>query len=260
MQRALRLFVLVLVTVPTVARACLRPQIDERAVQWSTAIVEAKLVSIGQRTSLGQLQERQGALGALGVATTTYAYRTYEFQVTRPIDGSYKTGDRIPVLRIWMTVENPPAICSQHLVKAAVGKEFLLLLRPLSQFELIWPNQIRKPDVSGAMVVVHLAPKDDKAADQGDLGTTIVEARSDERQATPKRIQAQIAAVESAADDDKDKPAMESLGRMGPKVIADLRKAADKATGQGQFRLMQLVAELTPPDPVMKSTEEDDRK
>lgn len=260
MRRAICLFVLILSTAPAISSACLRPQIDERAVQWSTAIIEAKLVSIGQKTPLGKLQERQGALGALGVATTTYAYRTYDFEVTRSIDGPYKKGEHVPVLRMWMTVENPPAICSEHLVKAAVGKEFLLLLRPLSQFDLILPNAIHKPQVSGGMVVVHLEPRDDKAAGQADLGTTIVEARGDEKQATPKRVQAQIAAAVSAPDDEKAKPAMEALSRMGPKIISDLRQAANKATGQGQFRLQQLLAELTPPDPVMKSTEEEDRK
>lgn len=237
--------------------ACLRPQIDERAVQWSTAILEARLVSVGQKTTLGQLQERQGALGALGVATTTYFYRQYDFEVTRSIDGPYKKGDHVPVLRMFMTVENPPGICSQHLTKAGIGKEFLLLLRPLSQFELIWPNTIKKPDVKGAMIVVHLEPEDAAKSPASDLGTTIVEARADEKQATPKRIQAQIAALEAAPDDAKAQPAVEALSRMGPAALPALQQAVNTVRGPAQFRLLQVMAELTVPDPVMKTADDD---
>lgn len=238
--------------------ACLRPQIDERAVQWSTAIVQAKLVSIGPKTTLGQLQERQGARGALGVSTTSYFYRQYDFEVTRAIDGPLKQGDRVPVLRIFMTIENPPAICSQHLTTATVGKSFLLLLRPMSQFDLIWPNTIKKPDVKGAMIVVHLEAEDGaKPPAADDLGTTIVEARADARRATPKRIEAQIAALESAADDAKARPAIEALSRMGPAALPQLQQALNKASGPAQARLLQIMAELTVPDPVMKSTDDE---
>ena len=100
-------------------------------------------------------------------------------------------------------------------------------------------------------------------SDLEDLGLVISPHTSAGRIPTPRGYRLFVdtmLTVESAADDDKAKPAMESLGRMGPKIIADLRKAADKTTGQGQFRLMQLLAELTPPDPVMKSTDEEDRK
>lgn len=260
MPRFVCLTLVVLLTLAGRSRACLRPQIDERAVQWSTAIMDAKLVSIGPKMPLGQVQERQGARGALGVSTTSYFYRTYEFEVIHPIVGSYKAGDRFPVLRLWMDVQNPPAICSQHLAKAAVGKEFVLLLRPLSQFNVIWPNSVHKPDVPGAMVPVHLEPKTANSTADADLGEAIVEARGDERQATPARISTEIAAVLSAPDDAKAQPAMKILTRMGPKVIPDLQQAAKKApSGPGQFRLDQLVAELTPPDPVMKSNDEPDQ-
>lgn len=237
--------------------ACLRPDIDERAVQWSTAIVEAKLVKAGEKTTLGQVQERQGARGALGVATTTYFYRQYDFEVTRPMDGPYKKGDHIPVLRLFMTIENPPGICSQHLTKAAAGKEFLLLLRPLSKFELIWPNSIKKPDVKDAMIVVHLEPEDANKPLPPDLGTTIVEARADARQATPKRLQAQLAALQAAPDDAKAAPAIEALSRMGPAILPDLQQAVTKLTGPAQTRLYQLMADLNLPDPVMKTADDE---
>jgi hypothetical protein len=237
--------------------ACLRPDIDERAVQWSTAIVEAKLVKAGEKTTLGQLQERQGARGALGIATTTYFYRQYDFEVTRPMDGPYKKGDHIPVLRLFMTIENPPGICSQHLTKAAVGKEFLLLLRPLSQFELVWPNVVKKPDVKGAMIVVHLQPEEAGKSLPPELGTTIVETRADAKQATPKRIQAQIAALQSAPDDAKAAPAIEALSRMGPAILPDLQQAVSKSSGPAQTRIYQLMADLALPDPVMKTPDDE---
>lgn len=257
MKRAIFPAAMVLLALAAACPACLRAEMDERAVQWSTAIVEAKLMKAGEKMPLGQLQERQGARGALGVATTSYFYRQYDFEVTRPMDGPYKNGDHIPVLRLFMTTENPPGICSQHLTKAAIGKEFLLLLRPLSKFELIWPNSIKKPDVRDAMIVIHLEAEDAGKPLPPDLGTTIVEARADAKQATPKRIQAQIAALQSAPDDAKAAPAIEALSRMGPAVLPDLQQAAAKSTGAAQTRLYQLLADLNIPDPVMKTADDE---
>src|SRR5206468_9891634 len=104
--------------------ACLRPTMDERAVQWSTAIVKAKLLSVGPRTTLGQITERQGPRGALGQAKTTFSYRTYQFEVTESLDGPYKKGQKVPVVRIF-AVTDAPLICSQHLHQGSVKSEFL---------------------------------------------------------------------------------------------------------------------------------------
>src|SRR5579864_8825407 len=72
------------------AAACLRPQLDERAMQWSSEIVEARLVSIDPDVKLGDTQERRGPIGALGTATTSYFARVHRFDVTGSIQGTLK--------------------------------------------------------------------------------------------------------------------------------------------------------------------------
>jgi len=240
-------------------QACLRPTMDERAVQWSTAIVQAKLVSIGQRTMLGQLAERQGARGALGQVNTTFSYREYDFEVTDAIDGPLKKGQKFPVVRLFSVTDASLVVCSQHLSPIGIGREFLLLLRPLADFELEWPNRVKKPDIKGAMMIVHLELAESvKKEAMADLGAKIVEARAGESDASPKNIQRQIKLVQKAADDAKAEPAVRTLIQMGLKVIPAVQAAEEKTTGPAQERFRKIVDELTPPDPVVRVTKSND--
>jgi len=243
--------------VPTLA--CLRPTMDERAVQWSTAIVKAKLVSIGPRTSLGQIAERQGPRGALGQVTTTFAYRVYEFDVIDSLDGPLKKGQKVPVVRIFAVTDASIVGCAQHLTQAAKGRTFLLLLRPLGDFDLEMPTQVKRPDVKGGMVVVHLEPVEALKKDAlSDLGDKIVQARSGEADATPANIQRRIQAVLKAPNDAKAEPAIRALIQMGPKVVPAVQKAEEKVPPAVVGRLERVVGELVCPDPITRVTRTND--
>lgn len=252
MKRFITVGVLALLSSLSTLRACLDPHLDDKAVQWATAVVQARFVSVGPRVELGQIQEREGFAGALGRSTTTYAYRLYDFEVTETLDGPLKKGDKFQVVRLFSRYEPPAALgCSQHLTQEGIGKEFLLLLRPLGEFHAILPNGIKKPDVPGAMYIVHLEPKDELKSDaMTDLLTRIIDARSGAQGATPARIQQQIEAVKKARSDAQAKPAITALERMGPKVIPDVQAAADSASGHALDRLNQVLNDLTILEPI----------
>ena len=238
------------------AAACMRPQLDERAVQWSSAIVEARLSSISADVRIGQIQERQGALGVLGVSTTSYFYRTYDFRVIRVLDGTMKKGDSFPVIRLFSQVEaqgaQQPGGCGQHLAPDSVGKEFLLLVRPLSESKIIVPNGITPPDVKGAMWVVHLEPMESVSpAILSGLETTIASVRAARDQATPQQVDHLIGQIAGAGTETRAGPSVRALERIGPSVIPAVQKAAAAQTdAQARDRLVQVVSDLTPPDPI----------
>jgi hypothetical protein len=227
---------------------------DERAVQWSSDIVQAKLLSIDPEVKLaGEVREFRGPIGALGSAVTAYYYRLYQFEVTRTLDGSLKTGEKFPVIRLFSRTQEPPLSCAQHLTDAGVGKEFILLVRPFSQFKTIVPTGVVPPKVAGAMWIVHLEPSETSSPSAlKELITTIEGARTAEQQATPQRIDHLISQVESAPTDAQAGPSIRALQRIGPKVLPSVDKAlagTRDATRQG--RLQQVVHDVTPTEPIL---------
>jgi len=252
MARMLVVTVGMLFSLLSAAKACTRPEMDERAVQWATAIVQARLLSIGPKVDLaGQTQERQGPRGTMGVATTTYSYRVYQFEVTDTLDGPYKKGDTVPVLRLFSRSENSLLPCEQHLTKAAVTREFILLVRPMADFKYVVPDGVKRPDVKGAMSVVHLDQTDELKPDAlPKLKGTLNSVRAAEKQITPETLQRLIKSVQKAPDDARAEPSIRALERLGPRVMPQVQAAADKARGDGQARLLRVVGDLTPPDPV----------
>src|SRR5438552_11636574 len=110
--------VLLVVALTNPVRGCLRATIDERAVQWASAIVEAKLAQAGDTVDLG--------------LTPAQSYRIYIFEVLDVLDGPAKSRDKIDVLRLIGGVEEASA-CAVQLDAKSTDKSFVLLLRPLSQ-------------------------------------------------------------------------------------------------------------------------------
>jgi hypothetical protein len=257
-MRLLWVHLLVMLPAPAAAVACMRPQMDERAVQWSSAIVEARLMSIRPDVVLGQIQERQGALGVLGVSTTTYLYRLYEFRVTRALDGELKEGQTFPVIRLFSRVEQRNLLqqsggCGQHLGPNGIGKDFLLLVRPLTQFKNIVPNGIDPPAVKNAMWVVHLGTKDSLAPSAvEELKATIQGVHAAAQQATPERVGHLISQIAAAGTDARAGPSIRALERIGPSVLPAVEKAvASESDPLARNRLTQIVIDLTPPQPII---------
>jgi hypothetical protein len=243
--------------VPGAASACMRPQLDERAVQWSSAIVEARLTSSGPDVKIGEVQQRQGALGVLGNTTTSYFYRVYQFQVSRVLDGSLKKGQSFPVIRLFSQAEaqglQPPGGCGAHLTGDGVGKDFLLLLTRFSDFKAIVPNGLSPPDVKGAMWIVHLDLMDSLAPGAlSELQTTIASVQAARQQATPQQIDHLIGQIAGAVNDTRAGPSVRALERIGPSVVPSVQKAiAGQADGQARNRLNLVIVDLTPPEPIV---------
>ncbi len=242
---------------PVLAAACVRPTMDERAVQWSSAIVEARLGSIGPEVKLGgEVQERRGPLGAMGVATTSYFYRVYQFDVSRSIDGPFKQGQKVPVIRLFSKTEEPATLgggrCAQHLGPDGVGKEFVLMMRPLSESKAVVPNGVKPPDVTGAMCVIHLEPRESlKPGAMEEFANTIAGVRAAEQQFEPAQVDRLIGKIEVAPDDARAGPSVRALERMGIKVLPAVQQASMKSTsGAARTRLMQVLGDLTPPEPI----------
>ena len=231
--------------------ACLRPKLDDRAVQWSSAIVRAKLLAVGKTVQLGTIETPQGVKGGkMPNITTKYSYRVYTFEVSDSFDGPLQKDQKISVVRLFAFVDNPMIICSQHLTQNAVGQSFVLLLRPVSEFKLKLPKGAKIEAGKDPLMVVHLAPAQE-GKDDGltALRARIADVRGAEKQVTPQRVGEALDAVVNAKDDVKAEPAVRELSRMGPKTIPQLRTALSTATGDGKVRLERLVQELSPPDP-----------
>ncbi|MGH7179926.1 MAG: hypothetical protein ACREJC_21295, partial [Tepidisphaeraceae bacterium] len=73
---------LVAILLPGRLRSCLCPEISDRAIQWSSAIVNATLVAIEPRVELPT-----PATQPADQPVQTDAYRIWKFEVTESIDG-----------------------------------------------------------------------------------------------------------------------------------------------------------------------------
>jgi len=188
------------------------------------------------------------------VATVSYFSRTYSFEVVRSLDGPFKTGQKVPVVRLFSKTQEPPlggGGCAQHLSPEGVGKEFLLMVRSLSEFKAVVPNGVKQPDVAGGMWVVHLEAKDSMRPEaMQQLTTTIEGVRAAEQQFDAARVDRLISQIQAAPTDAQAGPSVRALERMGTKVLPAVQAAAMKVNGAPRTRLLAMVNEMTPPEPV----------
>jgi hypothetical protein len=217
---------------------CLRDALDDRAVQWSTLIVMAKLTAINDPQPL----------------TDPVQYQLYDFQITENIDGSGKPGDTIHVVRFMAGADSQKSsICGQALEDKQIGKSFLLMLRP--EAELRWSESDSNPDprtpelhAVKAFVVVHL----DLAYDLGSEGLddakyTITSTRAAEAQFKVDDAKLQIQTMVDAADDTEESQAEQALLDMGPKALPALNDALAGADPAAKNRLNKVIHQVSPP-------------
>lgn len=210
-----------IVAFPTIVRACLRATLDERAIQWSTAIVEAELKSIDPVVEEGD--------------SNKHATQLCFFAVKTSIGGPLKDGDIFTVTRAFSN-DAPPLRCAVTLKDKRQGEKFILLLR----------RSTNKRD----MTIVHMASRAD--FDDGmiaDLQARIADVRRAEAAGTDEAIAAQVAALASAQDVVEADEAEKALLGFGPRAIEALtRKLDDPAlTDAGRTRAKRVIGELTPP-------------
>jgi hypothetical protein len=240
---------LLLGMVATPGRACLRDALDDRAVQWSTLIVMAKLTAVGSPQPMIASSTQPSADLGPGIG-----YQTYEFEITSAIDGAGKAGDQIHVIRF---IAGPGAenssICGQAFTDKQVGMSFLLMLRP--EADLRWSDRADQPDprtpqihAMKAFVVVHLELASDLGADGlQDAKYTVTSTRAAEAQFNADDAKLQAQTIINAADDTEEVQAEHALLEMGPKAIPVLTDAMSQAGPDGKARLQRVIRALAPP-------------
>src|SRR5438552_1089835 len=82
---ALPAAILIMAAACAPVRACLRATLDERAIQWATLIVQAKLQRISDAVDMGDKNA---------------SYLIYTFEVSASLDGNAKANQKVQVLRL----------------------------------------------------------------------------------------------------------------------------------------------------------------
>jgi hypothetical protein len=241
----------VLLSLVSVSSACMRLQMDDRAVQWSTAIVEAKLVSIDPAVRLKGVVRTY--LPQMGLVTSYYYYRVYHMEVTRTLDGTLKKGDPVTVVRLFWSYRHSSSSCQQNLTADNVGKQFLALLMPTSKFKYFVPEAVTPPKVKGGMFIVHLEMKEAlQPGVEEQLQQRITSVRDAEKLIDPKQVDRLLAQVKDAPSPDRAGPALRALERMGPKIVPQLEAAVPKLPNDTrQAELTNVIQRLAPPPTTM---------
>ena len=96
-----------------------------------------------------------GTWGFLGLPRPSIS-RVYHFTVEKKLDGAGAAGESISVLRLTSRTEEPQLNCGQHLTPEAMGKSFILLLRPFSMFPQTLPFAITPPKDLSLQCIIHM--------------------------------------------------------------------------------------------------------
>jgi len=261
------------------ARACLRDEIDEKTIQWSNLIVEARLVEVSERVEMKALAVKppKGAKG--GDISAVYWLRVYSFEVQKVIDpagGSVKPRHRIEVVRFFGKVDDPGAAtrpapasspstqpvdpCLRYLTRASMGQTFVLLLRPEQDIKMhkppVWSDtknlDPRDAEVHGlrAYAVIHLMLRSKTSeAEMNHLRAVIAQTRAAEKKAPDAEIKKQVEVIVKAASDEEAEPAIAALKKVGYKAVGHVKSARDKkeTPPEAKERLAKLAIELSPP-------------
>lgn len=233
------------------APACLRDALDDRAVEWSTLIVMAKLTAVHDPQTIASITTRPS--GNSNSPTSTQ-FQTYDFQVTANIDGQSKPGDSLHVIRFITDADTAKSsICGQALNPRMVGKSFFLMLRPESN--LHWSDREKGPDprtpelhALNAFMIVHLELASDLGPDGiDDAKYTVTSTRAAEAQFKADDAKIQVQTLVNAQDDTEESQAEHALLEMGPKAIPTLTAYASQLDEEGQARIQKVMRELSPP-------------
>jgi hypothetical protein len=232
--------------------ACLRSSLDDRAVEWSTLIVQCKLLSAATPV----------AFASAATTQPTGGYQVFQFQVGQCLDGQAKAGDQIQVIRFIVAGTDQTTLCGQGPLKDQIGKSFVLLLRP--QDQLRWSKNRtdtdpRTPQINDlkAFVIVHLESADDLGKDGlADLKYTISDTRAAEAAFDKDDAKVQAQTLIRAADETEADQAEHALLEMGPKALGILRSVAANASDAGRARLNRVIEAVSPP-PITAGDEAD---
>jgi hypothetical protein len=174
-------------------------------------------------------------------------YRLYTFEITAVLDGAAKIGDRISAIRFINAATDDSTECGQTFAPEAVGKQFVLLLRP--QSDLAWSRNPSRPDPRKSNFTEEKAWAivfGETAADLGNDGleslkTTILETRDAERKLNLEDARLQAATLANAADETEARDAEHALLEMGPNAMDAMKEVAAKSSAIGKARLQRVM-------------------
>jgi hypothetical protein len=225
-----------------IARACLTANIDKRAVQWSTLIVQAKLTSLGDKIDIAGADP---ATTRPSGRPTAVAYRIVSFEITDVVDGTATPGDTVKAL-VLIGGQPGDSICPP-LLPESVGKKIILLMRPFEQTSLDVPNNTQLTVGQGAMVIVsQLGEADINSETMNDLKAFVTKTRS----APPvnnDQLTAQVETVATAHDDTEASEAEKAIEDIGPDAVPMLDARMKTANDAGKTRIRHLIDDLSPP-------------
>jgi hypothetical protein len=230
-----------------IARACLTANIDKRAVQWSTLIVQAKLVSLGDKIDIPatDIPATDAPTTRPSGRPTAVAYRVVSFEITDIVDGTATPGDTVKAL-VLIGGQPGDSICPP-LLPESVGKKFILLLRPFEQTSLDVPDNTQLSVGPGAMVIVsQLGEADMNSETMNDLKAFVTKTRS-APPANNDQLAAQVDTVANAHDDTEASEAEKAIEDIGPDAVPMLDARLKTANDAGRTRIRHLIDDLSPP-------------
>jgi hypothetical protein len=224
------------------SRGCLRELLDARAIQWSSLIVQGKLISIGTPQPMGSGTTHP----------TDWTCQIYTFQVSDVFDGPDTTG-QVQVIRFIGPEETRSDPCGQDLDEKSLGKAFVLMLRPESQVS--WSNQAGDIDPRtsqihdlGAYLLVHLESSSDLGRDGlADLRRQIADTRAAEAQFSSDQARVQANTLATAADETEADQAEQALEAMGIKAAHIVREVQQGASDAAKARLQRVIDAIAVP-------------
>jgi hypothetical protein len=227
----------------TTSWGCLHELLDARAIQWSTLIVEGKLISISAQKQMWAASEPTSR-------PTGWSYEIYTFQVSDVFDGPDVTG-QVRVIRFVGPEETRTDPCGQELSHGSLGKAYVLMLRPEAGLE--WSKSAAEPDprdtaveVLHAYVFVHLEALDDLGPDGvADLKRQIADTRAAEAQFSEDQARTQARTLADAADEteaDGAEQALEGMGFKAESAVEVVMRNVGEARKERLRRVLNVIA------------------
>ncbi|CAN5396882.1 hypothetical protein BH10PLA1_BH10PLA1_20870 [soil metagenome] len=212
------------------AQACLRPEIDERAIQWSTAIVKANLVSTKP---------------VIDEKNADFTVTASVWKITKVYDGTAKADAEITLLTF--VPSNVDAAIDPCSILPLPGKSALLLLRPVKDCDFIACKDIPQLTPDAFVMVQRLAEEDATDDAVKDLQQKIAETRKAEAGFNDKDAHFQAETLANAVDDTEADHADSALLEMGPRAVPAMKDVMVKVNAISKSRLKRIIEELSPP-------------
>jgi hypothetical protein len=222
---------------------CLHELLDARAIQWSTLIVQGKLISIS-------------AAKQMAAAATTqpsgWSYEIYTFQVSDVFAGPDVTG-QVRVIRFLGPDATRSDPCGQELSQQSLGNAYVLMLRP--EADVKWSKSASEADPRDdsvhalkAYVFVHLEASDDLGSNGiADLKREIDETRAADSQFSADQAAAEARTLANAADDTEADEAEQALENMGYRAEGAVEEVMRNVGETGKERLERVLNAISVP-------------